>query len=140
MTLSGALRQWPIRIWVCVIAACAVSPFVFVLAQGCMALLIVPTMRVFGATSTDRLGVVTALAGVLGSLLAAAALCLPLGWMARKRPLPLGIIVGLVGCMAVTWVWLEAALGLRVLELVAFLGGCALFSVAGARGACRVAA
>src|SRR6266536_425099 len=93
------------RAWFFVLGACVVSPFVFVLVQGYMADLLVPTLVALGVSSPTGSKIVIASLGVLGALIAAAVLCFPLGWIERRRPAFPGAIVGIVGCIAVSWIW-----------------------------------
>jgi hypothetical protein len=132
--------------WSCLLAFCAASPFVSVLVQGYMARLIVPTLSAVGASSATGLLAGIFVLNVLGTLVAAAILCVPLGWLAPRRPALFGAIVGLVGGVVVLWLGSStppdgvALWALRIMELVAFVGGCILFAIVGAMHTRRVAA
>ena len=134
------------RAWICILGACAMSPFLFVALQGYMTLLTFPTLSAFGVSSSSGSKVVLALGGLIGSLTTGALLCIPLGWFERKRPALLGAIVGMAGCVGVSWIWFNLPPDgviwsfSRFLELGGLFAGCVLFAVAGARRAHRVAA
>ncbi len=145
MSHSEQSRRFSPRVWVLVFGACAISPFLFVIVQGALAHLIAPTLKALGVASPHSgSGVVVAFWGVLGSLIAAALLCFPLGWIERRRPALLGAIVGAVGSITISWIWYSGSPNgawwiWRILELGGFIAGCVLFAAAGARGAQRVA-
>jgi hypothetical protein len=132
--------------WLYLVAFCVASSFVFVLVQGSVASLIVPTLSALGVASAIGVRVGFVGMSILGALLAAAVLCIPLGWLARERAPLFGTVVGLVGGATILWIWQSLPPdGLifwssRIPELVAFIGGCILFAVVGARGPRRVAA
>ena len=120
------------------LAVCTLSPFVFLIVQAGIARLTVPALLAFGVSSATGVSAAIASTNVLGALIAAALLCLPLGRFAPKRP-------ALLGAITIVWIWLppkESAVfsGLRWLELAAFVGGCIVFSLGGAKVARRVAA
>jgi hypothetical protein len=138
-------EQSPI-VWFCLLACCAGSPFLFVILQSYVARLIVPTLQALGVTSATELYLVVLGMNVLGALITAAILCIPLGWLARRHPAVLGAIVGLVGGLALSWIWRSlpsdgvVSWVPRIVEVGAFIGGCILFAIVGARGTHRVAA
>ena len=131
---------------IAVLAACMGSAVVFSAAQGAVALLIVPVLSSLGISSRAGVHAVIAAASVLGSLTAAAILCLPVGWLGRRQPVVSGAIVGVVGSTMVALISppLPATdsvfFGMPWLEIAVFVGGCVLFSAIGAFGARRVAA
>jgi uncharacterized membrane protein YeaQ/YmgE (transglycosylase-associated protein family) len=138
-------RMSPIE-WSCMLAFCAASPFVFVLATGYAARFHGPMLSVLGISSHTELLVGLFVLNVIGALIAAALLGVPLGWLAPRRPVFLGAIVGVVGGLVVSWLGRSvqpdgvALWALRIVEVGAFIGGCILFAVAGAMGSRRVAA
>ena len=140
------MRQVSLPALVALIVACAVSAVVFAAVQGAIALLIVPVLSGLDASSRTGVHGVIAMAGVLGSLIAAAVLCLPVGWLGPKHSLVFGAIVGVIGSIMIARISPPLAatdsffLGLHWLEVTAFVGGCVLFSIVGAFGARRVAA
>jgi len=146
MNNSRRPRYFSARAWICILGACAMSPFVFVAVQGYMTLLTFPTLSAFGVSSSSGSKVALAVGGLIGSLITGAVLCIPLGWFERKRPVLLGAIVGMAGCVGVSWIWFNLSPDgsiwsfSRFLELGGLFAGCVLFAVAGARGAHRVAA
>lgn len=141
-----SLRRVSPIAWCYLAAFCAVSPFVFVLVQSYVARLIVPTLLTLGVASGIELRVVVFGMKVLGALLAAAILCIPLGWLARGSATFFGALVGLIGGLVVSWMGRSvppdgvALWALRILEVAAFVAGCILFAIAGARSTHRVAA
>ena len=146
MTIRESYRQISPIAWSYLAAFCAAGPFVFVLVQGYVARVIVPALLGLGVASVIELRVVVFGINVFGALLAAAILCIPLGWLARGRAPLFGALVGLAGALVVSWIGRSgssdgAALwALHILELAAFVAGCILFSIAGARSMHRVAA
>lgn len=132
--------------WFFLLAACAIGPFVFVLVQGYVARLLGPALSTLAISSSTELRIVMVSMNVVGSIIAAALVCFPLGWVVRKRAALLGAIVGLVGCAAISWTWLSVSTdntvvsSLRILELAAYVAACIVLSVFGATGARRVAA
>jgi len=144
MVNPGSSRYFSARVQFYLVAGCVISPFVFVLVQGYLVDLLVPTLSALGVSSSTGVRAAIVSWGVLGAMLAAAVLCLPLGWLEPRRPAFLGGVVGLAGCIAISWIWQSLPprnpAWSSILELVAFLGGCILFAVVGAMGARRVAA
>ena len=140
------MRQVSLTAVLALLLACAASPLVFAAVQGEVALLVTPVLSGLGISSRAGLHAVLAAASLLGSLTAAAILCLPIGWLGPKYSVVFGAIVGLVGSLLVARMSsrLPAAgsvlLGLHWLEVAAFIVGCILFSTVGAFGARRVAA
>ena len=140
------MRQVSLPALTALVVACAVSAVVFAAVQGAIALLIVPVLSGLGISSRTGVHAVMAAASMLGSLTAAAVLCLPVGWLGPKHSVIFGAIVGVVGSVMVARISPPLAatesvfLGLRWLEVAAFVGGCVLFSAVGAFGARRVAA
>jgi len=128
------------------LAACVVSPFVFVVVEAGAARLALPALLALGISSHAGISVGLASMSVLGSVIAALVLCFPLGRVAPERPGLFGVIVGVVGAIALLWIWLfpleegTALPGLRWLDVTAFAGSCVLFSLLGARAAHRAAA
>ena len=146
MSSSESSQRISPIVWFYLAAFCVGSSFVFVLVQGWVAGLIVPTLSALGIASAIGVRIGFFGMSVLGALLAAAVLCIPLGWLARERAAFFGTVVGLVGGAAILWIWHSLpSEGLvfwasRIPELVAFVSGCILFAVVGARGTRRVAA
>jgi hypothetical protein len=144
MAHSAAARYFSARVWLCLVIACVLSPFLFVLVQGIVAAQAVPLLQALGISSSAGFRVGFALFGVFGALVAAAILCLPLGWMESQRPVLVGGIVGLAGCAGVSWIWLSAlpiyASWSHASELIALFAGCVVFAYVGAKGARRVGA
>ncbi len=117
-------------------AACAIAgPYVVGYVVGYWALLMVPTIEAVGASTRPSILVVMAIFNVIGALLAAVVLSVPLGFFARPKPWAFGIGVGLivVGIIAIGFLnyqvdtswphWLRLGL-----EAVAFVGGLAVFT------------
>jgi len=132
--------------WSWLAAFCVASPFVFILVQGYVARLIVPTLLGLGVASAIELRVVVFAMNILGALLAAAVLCIPFGWLVRGPVALFGALVGLVGGLVVSLLGRSvppdgvALWALRILEVAAFVAGCILFAIVGARSTHRVAA
>jgi hypothetical protein len=116
--------------WLAATACVVAGPLIVAYVQGYWALLMVPTIQAFGATTQPSIFVVMALFNAVGALLAAAVLSLPLGLLARSKPWVLGAAVGLVVTLTIAfWVY-PAQLSLfivaqRVIEALAFVAGCA---------------
>jgi len=144
MRNSGPSRYFSARAWLFLVAGCVLSPFVFVIVQSYMAGLLVPALSVLRVSPSKSVGAAIVVWDMLGAIVAAAILCLPLGWLEPRHPASLGVVVGAVGCIALWWIWSSASPPISgwsfIPELVAFLGGCIVFAIVGAKGARRVAA
>ena len=140
------MRKVSLAAVLALLLACAASPLVFAAVQGEVALLVAPALSGLGISSRAGLHAVLAAASLLGSLTAAAILCLPVGWLGAKHSVVFGSIVGLAGGILIARISppLPASdsvlLGLHWLEVAVFVVGCVVFSTVGAFGARRVAA
>ncbi|MCA3176938.1 MAG: hypothetical protein ING36_15635 [Burkholderiales bacterium] len=121
------------KLWLVGLFCAAAGPYIVATIYGYWALLMTPAIQAVGAKAQPNIFAAITLFNMVGALLAAAVLSVPLGLVARSKPWVLGLLVGLVVAAAMELMVYPIErpgfhLAMHVIESVSFVGGCALMT------------
>jgi len=93
--------------WVLLLALSAVAPFMYGNIQGYWALLLVPAVQLLSVSGKAPLAIVMVIMNLLGALIVATILSVPLGYVAKDRPYLFGALLSLAPLLFLLWLLLE---------------------------------
>lgn len=119
--------------WAVFVSTLLAGPYVYGFLAGYWSLLLVPTLLAVGVKAKSSVLVVMTLFNVVGALIGAALLSLPIGFVARSKAWLFGAVIGCVVAAAlVTWL---RPLDMTLFSLVQLIAesltlvvGCGLFA------------
>jgi hypothetical protein len=93
--------------WFLFLVLAAIAPFLYANVQGYWALLLVPAAQFFSVAGHVQFAILLIIMNLLGALIVASLLSLPLGYVAKSRPYFFGALLSLAPIVFMLWLLIE---------------------------------